>query len=251
LVPGGCRGPRGVAGFLGAGRAAGVVVRGRAWAGRAASSGAVWFPAARRLARWPSPRRPVTSAAAWWPVACGWCSRSGPSQCPAPHREVYAGSVTITCRPALAAIWTSRSRNLAVGMPATARRNPRPLLPREGRLPWRSRPSARAPAKSRSSITTAWAPCSFAVAMRLLIAARSRPSRVAEGSPARSSGMAAGVPRTLPSAATTATARCPTLTSTATTGCRRSSHRDAAGAGAAFQDASMYQRPRTGSQAMS
>ena len=60
-----------------------------------------------------------------------------------------------------------------------------------------------------------------------------------------------GVPRTLPSAARTATARCATLTSTATTGCWRSSSSGAAGAGAAFQDASMYQRPRTGSQAMS
>jgi hypothetical protein len=64
LVPGGCRGPRGAAGFLGAGLAAGWV-RGRAWAGRAASSGAGWFPLARRLARWPSPRLPITSAAAW------------------------------------------------------------------------------------------------------------------------------------------------------------------------------------------
>src|SRR5208337_3340594 len=85
-------------------------VRGRAWAGRAASAGAVWFPVARRLARWPRPRRPITSAAAWWPVAVGWCSRSGPSQCSAPHREVYAGSTTMTGRPALLAIWTSRSR---------------------------------------------------------------------------------------------------------------------------------------------
>ena len=50
-MPGGCRGRGGVAGFLGAGRAAGVV-RGRAWAGRAASAGAVRIPVARRLARW-------------------------------------------------------------------------------------------------------------------------------------------------------------------------------------------------------
>ena len=76
------------------------------------------------------------------------------------------------------------------------------------------------------------------------MAARSRPSRVVAGSPARSRPMVAGVPRTLPSGATTATARCPALTSTATTGCRRSSSSDGAGAGAAFHDASMYQRPR-------
>ena len=87
LVPGGCRGPRGVAGFLGAGAAAGGC-RGRAGAGRAASSGAGRFPFARRPARWPSPRRPSTSAAAWCPVALGWCSRSGASQCSAPHREL-------------------------------------------------------------------------------------------------------------------------------------------------------------------
>ena len=35
-------------------------------------------------------------------------------------------------RPALALICTSRSRNLAVGMPETARRNPRPRRPRTG-----------------------------------------------------------------------------------------------------------------------
>ena len=97
MVPGGCRGPCGVAGFLGAGRAA-RVVRGRAWAGRAASAGAVWFPVARRLARWPSPRRPVTSAAAWWPVALGWCSRSGPSQCSAPHRIGRVGDDHVQAR---------------------------------------------------------------------------------------------------------------------------------------------------------
>jgi hypothetical protein len=34
--------------------------------------------------------------------------------------------MTITCSPALAAIWTSRSRNFPVGMPETARRKSRP-----------------------------------------------------------------------------------------------------------------------------
>ena len=41
----------------------------------------------------------------------------------------------MTDRPALLAIWTSRSRKRAVGMPATARRKPLPRLPREGRFP--------------------------------------------------------------------------------------------------------------------
>ncbi len=42
-MPCGCRWPIGVAGFLGAVRAVGVV-RGRVWVDRAASAGAVWFP---------------------------------------------------------------------------------------------------------------------------------------------------------------------------------------------------------------
>jgi hypothetical protein len=102
--------------------------------------------------------------------------------------------MTITDSPALLAIWTRRSRNFPVGMPETARRKFLPRLPREGRRPARSRPSARASAKSRSSITIARAPCCRAAAMRLLIAARSRPSRVAVGSPVRSKGMVAGAP---------------------------------------------------------
>jgi hypothetical protein len=48
-VPSGCRGPRGAAGFPGAAGAAGMFL-GRAWAGRAASSGAVRFPLARHRA---------------------------------------------------------------------------------------------------------------------------------------------------------------------------------------------------------
>ena len=91
--------------------------------------------------------------------------------------------MTITDRPLFAVICTSRPRNFPVGMPATVRRNPRPRRPREGRFPVRSRPSARAWLKSRSSITTARAPCCFAVAMRALTAARSRPSRVVGGQP--------------------------------------------------------------------
>jgi hypothetical protein len=60
LPRGGCRVPRGAAGFLGAALATGCF-RGRAWAGRAASSGAARFPVARTLARWPWPRLPMTS----------------------------------------------------------------------------------------------------------------------------------------------------------------------------------------------
>jgi hypothetical protein len=55
--------------------------------------------------------------------------------------------MTMTGSPALAAIWTSRSRSFPVGMPETARRKFLPRLPCEGRLPVRSRPSARASAK--------------------------------------------------------------------------------------------------------
>ena len=185
LSPGGCRWPRGAAGFLFEGLATGGF-RVRAWAGRIASAGAVRFPFTRVLARWPCPRLPITSAAAWCPVVSGCCSRSRGEpvhSCPA------AGIGRVDHddrRPAFAVICVRRSLNRAVGMPATSRRNPRPRLPREGRVPVRSRPSARPCSKSRSSITTARAPCAFAVAMRRVTAARSRPSRVAAGSPARS-----------------------------------------------------------------
>lgn len=80
--------------------------------------------------------------------------------------------MTITDSPALAVIWTSRPRSFPVGMAETARRKSLPRLPREGRLPARSRPSARASAKSRSSMTKARAPRAFAVAIKALIAAQ-------------------------------------------------------------------------------
>jgi 4-hydroxyphenylacetate 3-hydroxylase-like protein len=102
-------------------------------------------------------------------------------------------------------------------------------------------------AKSRSSMMTARAPCCLAVAMRLLMAARSFPSRVADGSPAKSRPMVEGVPMMLPSAATTATARWATLTSMATIGHCRNSSRDGGGTRAVVQEASRYQRPRAGS----
>jgi hypothetical protein len=157
----------------------------------------------------------------------------------------------MTCRPALAVIWVSRSRSFPVGMPEIMRRNARPRFPRDGRFPWRSRPSVLAPVKSRSSITIARAPCSFAVAMRVLMAARSRPSRVAAGSPASSSGTVNGTPRTFPSGAATATARWPALRSTAMTGNRRSSPSAGAGARGIVQLASRYHRADTGSRLMS
>src|SRR5579859_917154 len=58
-------------------------------------------------------------------------------------------------------------------------------------------------AKLRFSMMMARAPRAVAVAIRALIAARRCPSRVADGSPARSRAMVAGTPRTLPSAAMT------------------------------------------------
>jgi len=112
-------------------------------------------------------------------------------------------------------------------------------------------PSARVAAKSRSSITTAHAPCCLAVAMRVVTAARSRPSRAVAGRPARSRPIVAGTPRMLPSGATTATARWPWLTSTAATGCCHRSSSDAAATGVAFHEASRYQRSRAESWLMS
>ena len=56
-------------------------------------------------------------------------------------------------------------------------------------------------------MTMARAPRALAVAISALMAARSRPSRVADGSPASARGMVTGAPRTLPSGAMTATAR--------------------------------------------
>ncbi len=234
-MPGGCRGPRGVAGFLGAGLAAGWC-RGRAGAGRAASSGAGRFPFARRPARWPSPRRPSTSAAAWCPVAFGWCSRKGASQCSAAPAGAVSGiNDDDSTGPRWQAIWASRPPSFPVGMPATARRNPRPRLPREGLLPWRSRPSARASAKSRSSITIARAPSRRAVATMVLIAARSRPSRVRGGLPGQVQADGRRAPEDVAvRRRTAATARCPAFTSTATTGCCRNSSSVAAAAGAVF-----------------
>ena len=83
------------------------------------------------------------------------------------------------------------------------------------------------------------------------MAARSRPSRVADGSPARSIGIVTGGPAGFPSGVTTHAARWPWFKSTASTGCCRSSSSGAGGRGVAFHDASMYHRPRAGSWLMS
>jgi hypothetical protein len=173
---------------------------------------------------------------------------SGASQCPAAQRLEYAGSTTTTARLVLAVICTSRSLNRAVGMPATSRRNRRPRLPREGLFPVFSRPSARASAKPGSSMTTARAPWSRAVAIRADTAARTRPSRWEAGSPASSRGMVSSVPVMLPSGARTAAARWPAFTSTATTGEAWSSSSGGTGRGWVVHDASACQRSRAGSQ---
>ena len=184
--------------------------------GRAGSLSRVSWPGGRaRVARSPALPRGARSPSGDAPAA-GRASAAPPTgRCKRGRRRSLPG-------PRSHVIWVSRSRNFPVGIPETARRNARPRRPREGRFPCRSRPSARASAKSRSSITTARAPWSFAVAIRPLTAARSRPSRVVAGSPGSpgspASGTVNGTPRTFPSAATTATARWPAFTSTATTG---------------------------------
>lgn len=53
------------------------------------SSGRVESHLSRRRARCPSPRLPMTRAAAWWPFACGEACFRGASQCCAPHFNTY------------------------------------------------------------------------------------------------------------------------------------------------------------------
>jgi hypothetical protein len=154
-----------------------------------------------------------------------------------------------TPRPALLAICTSRSRNLAVGMPeirrdagdevaelaaAVAAGRPAPgvlaalgALPGEVKVLDDDRPGAVLPGGGGQDRDRA----------------RSRPSRVAAGSPASWTGTVNGVPSTFPSGRSTATARCPAFTSTATTGCSRSSSMVTGGAVAVFHDASSTSGP--------
>src|SRR5260370_39951197 len=103
LVRGGCGGSVRVTGLLVVVPVVGWVPE-RAWVdlallGAAASSGAGRFPDARRRARRPSPRLPITNAAAWWPVSLGWCCCIGVSQGCAPKREVWAGATAMTAMP--------------------------------------------------------------------------------------------------------------------------------------------------------
>ena len=100
---------------------AGPAVPGRAW-GRgcsgAASSGG-WSAGRRRSrsasrrARWPSARRPIATTAGPWRLwrGPGETRSRGASQSARPPSGRRAGSTAMTARPALAAIWTSRSRN--------------------------------------------------------------------------------------------------------------------------------------------
>jgi hypothetical protein len=93
-----CRGPLRLDSFVGAFPVTGWFFF-RIWGDLCASAGAGRFPVpglvagaaapvVRRLARWPSPRLPITSAAAWCPVVCGWWARMGASQCWAAQRQV-------------------------------------------------------------------------------------------------------------------------------------------------------------------
>jgi hypothetical protein len=185
---GGCRGALRVPPFLFAAVA---------WGARGAALRAAirWSPPvtpSRRRARWPCARLPMTTAAAWCPVVALSRSRRGASQCSPPHWDVQAGSTAITCSPALAVIWTRRSRNRAVGRPATTARNLLPRTPLDGRRPARSRPRSRASAKSRFSLAIAWQPCSRATVIRAVMAVRIRPSRCGAGRPASARGTVTG-----------------------------------------------------------
>ena len=79
----------------------------------------------------------------------------------------------MTAIPRRVAIAVNRSRNFAVGIPATVRRKVFPRWPR----PMVSRPVVRASAKLRFSTTTAEHPRCCAVSSSAVIAARRRPSR--------------------------------------------------------------------------
>ena len=177
-------------------------------------------------------------------AGAGMLPAAGPGAGSALLRLVAAGALIVAAGLVLPYV----SRRLP---PETMRRNTRPRRPRDGRLPECSRPSARARAKSRSSITIARAPSARAMASRPLIAARSRPSLVVARRPTRSTGTVTGMPRMLPSAVTTAAAKCPALTSTATIGACLRSPSDGAGRSGVRHEASRYQRPDAQSSAMS
>ena len=59
------------------------------------------------------------------PDTCRCWDESGASQCCLPQIDEYAAGTPTTAMPRLEAIATSRSLNLAVGIPETALRNQR------------------------------------------------------------------------------------------------------------------------------
>jgi len=223
--------------------------------GRPAELAAFWWRSAgrrqahpsRRRARCPSPRRPITTAAAWWPLTVTGrlvCWLSGSNQYCLPHLVVQPGSAATTHNPALVAIPTSTSRNARVGMAPTVRRKRLPRAPR----PRVSRPCWRASAKSRFSTTTERQPCSVARRMIVATAARSRPWRVEAGNPSSSRGMVWGGPSGLPAGLSTQQSRWVAFRSTPSARSSRSASSDGACLAGSRQDASAYQRRRFGSR---
>lgn len=79
-----------------------------------------------------------------------------------------------------------------------------------------------------------------------MIAARSRPSQREAADPTLTISIVCGSPIGLPEASSTQQARCPLLRSTPSTGPTRNSVREAGGSGLVVQDASRYQRSRSG-----
>src|ERR1035437_8255910 len=151
----------------------------------------------------------------------------------------------MTHSPAAQAIAASRSRNCAVGRPATVERNFFPRRPR----PMVSRPVDLASAKLRFSMASATHPRACAAWIRVVMASLTRASRVGPGRPATTSGTVSGDPTGFPDGSTTHAARCPSFRSTPRTGpdvASCTSVGTCSGLGTAH-DACRYQRPRPGS----
>ena len=149
MVPGGCRGPRGVAGFLGAGLAAGLVRGPRlGWPCRLLRGGAVPCRASPGPVAEPaSARSPALPRGARSPS--GGAPAAGRASARAPTGRCRRGRRRSPCSPALAVIWTSRSAELPggdAGRPAAG--SPGPRLPRDGRLPVALAALARGPRRS-------------------------------------------------------------------------------------------------------
>ena len=206
MAPGGCRGPRGVAGVLCAAGAAGVsrAVRGLAVPpppGRCGSLPRGAWPGGRgRAARSPALPRGARSSRGGAPAAGRASAQPPTGRCTRDPRRSRAGPHSMPSGPAGRGTCRWGCRSPSAGTRGRVGRA-------EGRVPARSRPSARAAAKSRFSITIARAPCCPAEVISALMAARSRrPGRWPAARPGPA-GWCAGVPRTLPSGATTAMAR--------------------------------------------